>query len=104
MKMVREIPMGILTAVIIELPCNVCGGRFPVTLRQVLLSQEILRHEGGPFPEGAAECPPVAYQGFLLTTDLELDAPASAWVPPNSGLLSSRTRLRRVGMTGASAE
>jgi len=50
----------ILIAAAFELPSNVCGGRFGVTLRQVLLSQGILQHEGCVRADQETECPPSA--------------------------------------------
>jgi hypothetical protein len=46
----------ILIAAAFELPCNACGGRFGVTLRQVLLSQGILQHEGCARADQMTEC------------------------------------------------
>jgi hypothetical protein len=63
--------MDILIAAGIELPCPACGGRFTVTLRQILLSQEILTHEGCPTPEQETECPPALAAGLLDRTAIE---------------------------------
>ncbi len=47
--------MDILEAVEVELPC---GGLYEVTLKQILLSQQMI-HEGCPVPaDYATECPP----------------------------------------------
>jgi hypothetical protein len=35
--------MDILEIVAIEIPCSACGGRYEVTLKQVAVSQEMLR-------------------------------------------------------------
>jgi len=55
--------MDILEMVAIEIPCTACGGRYEVTLKQVLLSQEML-HEGCPV-QVESECPPLAYSGVV---------------------------------------
>jgi hypothetical protein len=55
----------ILTAAFLELPCSACGRHFAVTLRQVLLSQEVLRHEGCAAPDRATECPPAAFRDLI---------------------------------------
>jgi len=55
--------MDILEIVAIEIPCSACGGRYEVTLKQVLLSQEML-HEGCPV-QVESECPPLAYSGVV---------------------------------------
>ena len=53
--------MDILEAIAIELPCFVCGGRYEVSLKHVLLSQQML-HEGCPVPASfTTECPPLYY-------------------------------------------
>lgn len=65
--------MDILTAVAIEFPCDVCGGRRAVSLRQVLLSQDML-HAGCTAPEGERECPPATFAPLMdrgLITELE---------------------------------
>lgn len=54
--------MDILEKVAIEFPCKACGGRYEVTLKQVLLSQEML-HEGCPV-QIVDECPPLVYSGL----------------------------------------
>ncbi len=53
----------ILDFVAIEIPCSACRGRYEVTLKQVLLSQEML-HEGCPV-RVETECPPLAYSGLV---------------------------------------
>ena len=55
--------MDILEAVAVVLPCNSCGGRYEVTLKQILLSQEML-HEGCPV-QVETECPPLACSGLV---------------------------------------
>jgi len=54
--------MDILEKVAIEFPCRACGGRYEVTLKQILLSQEML-HEGCPV-QIVDECPPLVYSGL----------------------------------------
>lgn len=61
--------MDILGAVAIELPCSACGDRYEITLRQILISKQML-HEGCPVPAHfATECPPPYYADLI---DLEL--------------------------------
>ena len=55
--------MDILEIVAIEIPCNACGGRYEVTLKQVSLSQQML-HEGCPV-QVERECPPLFYSGLV---------------------------------------
>jgi hypothetical protein len=55
--------MDILEKLAIEIPCSACGGRYDVTLKQILLSQKML-HEGCPV-QVAEECPPLAYSGLV---------------------------------------
>ena len=55
--------MEILEAVAIAIPCAACGGRYEVTLKQVLLSQEML-HKGCPV-QSVDECPPLSYSGLV---------------------------------------
>lgn len=55
--------MDILERLAIEIPCSACGGRYEITLRQVLLSQKML-HEGCPV-QNVEECPPLAYSGLV---------------------------------------
>ena len=57
--------MDILEAVAIEFPCRVCGDRYQITLKQVLLSQHML-HEGCPVPTHfTTECPPIYYADLV---------------------------------------
>jgi hypothetical protein len=55
--------MDILERLAVEVPCSTCGGRYEVTIKQVLLSQEML-HEGCPV-QNANECPPLAYSELI---------------------------------------
>lgn len=59
----RGHPMNILEAVAIEMPCQACGGRYEVPLKQILLSDEML-HEGCPV-QTVEECPPLTYAGLV---------------------------------------
>jgi len=53
--------MDILEAVAIELRCVSCGAHYEITLRQVLISEQML-HEGCPVPiQFTNECPPLYY-------------------------------------------
>ena len=57
--------MKILEAVAIEFPCRACGDRYEITLKQVLLSKQML-DEGCPVPfHFATECPPQYYADLL---------------------------------------
>lgn len=57
--------MDILEAIAIELPCGSCGSRYQVTVKQVLLSQQML-HEGCPVPAHfTTECPALYYADFV---------------------------------------
>ncbi len=51
--------MDILEAIAIESRCPTCGGQYEVSLRQILLSQNML-HEGCPV-EDQRECPPLFF-------------------------------------------
>ena len=55
--------MDILEKLAIEIPCSACGGRYDVTLKQILLSQQML-HEGCPV-QVVDECPPLAYSRLV---------------------------------------
>ena len=68
--------MDILETLAIEIPCNACGGRYEVTLKQVALSQEML-HEGCPI-RVETECPPLAQSG-LVDQELVLEL-QKVWV------------------------
>ncbi|MBZ0169151.1 hypothetical protein MELA_00151 [Candidatus Methylomirabilis lanthanidiphila] len=74
--------MDILEVIAVELPCNACGDRYEVTLKQILLSQQML-HDGCPIPAHyTTECPPLHYADLadreliegLNRTWLELEA------------------------------
>ncbi len=57
--------MDILEAVEVELPCGSCGGPYEVTLKQILLSPQMI-HEGCPVPANyATECPPIYYADLI---------------------------------------
>jgi hypothetical protein len=61
----EESVMDILEAVAIELPCKACGSPYKVTLKQVLLSREML-HEGCPVSiEFTTECPALYYADLI---------------------------------------
>jgi len=60
----KEGVMDISKAVALELPCNVCGGRYPVTLAQMRLG-ELVRHEGCRDVQGERECLPEGFAGLL---------------------------------------
>ncbi len=53
--------MDILDAIAFELPCSVCGKRYEVTLKQVMISEHMM-HQGCPVPsQFTTECPPLYY-------------------------------------------
>jgi hypothetical protein len=53
--------VNILDVVAVELLCPACKGRYAITLKQVLLSEQML-HQGCPVPmEYTSECPPLYY-------------------------------------------
>lgn len=57
--------MDILEAVAIELRCVACGAHYEITLRQVLISEQML-HEGCPVPiQYTNECTPLYYAGLV---------------------------------------
>ncbi len=61
--------MNILDCVAIRLPCPQCDACYDVPLRDVLLSHEIIAHEGCPASvEGESECPP-AFQRRLFSAN-----------------------------------
>jgi hypothetical protein len=67
--------MDVLRAVAVELPCNQCGRRYEVTLGQILLSQDALRHDC--LARGETECEPL-FDAQLLNHQL-IDAFLDAW-------------------------
>lgn len=56
--------MDIVDHIRIELPCPSCGGRYPLTLAQVLLSQAILLHDGCQ-ARAEDDCPPDFFAPLL---------------------------------------
>lgn len=62
--MSEKMPVDILETVSIELSCVGSKGRYEVTLKQVLLSHEML-HDGCPVPPSfTSECWPLYYADF----------------------------------------
>jgi len=58
-------PVDILEAVAIEYSCAACKERHEITLKQVLLSQQML-HDGCPVPPSfTIECSPLYYADFV---------------------------------------
>ncbi len=51
--------LDLLRRVVVQVPCVACGRHYGVTLRQVLLAQQ-LAHQGCP-ARHEPECPPVVY-------------------------------------------
>ncbi|MGE5245708.1 MAG: hypothetical protein ACM3SQ_15910 [Betaproteobacteria bacterium] len=60
--------LDILEYVSVSVPCGQCGRHYDVTLRQVLLSQDML-HEGCP-ATSPDECMPLTYAGLANETTL----------------------------------
>jgi hypothetical protein len=57
--------MDILDAAAIELACGACGGRYEVSLKQILLSERMM-HQGRPVPsQYTTECPPQYYADLV---------------------------------------
>ena len=71
-----EVTMEILEAVTIELQCAMCGGQYEISLKQILLSQNML-HEGCPV-EDQRECPPL-FHADLADRELILNL-QHAWL------------------------
>ncbi len=63
--------MDLLVTAAIEFPCDVCGGRRAVTLRQILLAQTMLDHEGCAASHGEGECPPAVFAPLVQHDLLE---------------------------------
>jgi hypothetical protein len=57
--------MDLLDAAAIEFGCDVCGGQRAVTLRQILLSQDMLAGDRCLAQEGERECPPMAFASLM---------------------------------------
>ncbi|HKS90772.1 MAG TPA: hypothetical protein VJQ83_02500 [Tepidiformaceae bacterium] len=55
--------MDILTSIAVELPCEECGGKFRVSLGQILLAQEGMRSACDAL--GERECPGFYYAGLI---------------------------------------
>ena len=63
--MMEKMPVDILEAVTIELSCVACRCPYEITLKQVLLSHQML-HDGCPVPPSfTSECPPLYYADFV---------------------------------------
>lgn len=65
----------ILDHVAVSVPCGACEGRYDVTLRHVLLAQDMM-HEGCPVHDDR-ECPPLFYAP--LATCRAIDELRRAW-------------------------
>ena len=53
----------ILEAILVEVPCPACGGRYKVSLAPIVLSQQMLHI--GCNARGESECPPLAYADLV---------------------------------------
>ena len=63
--------MDILDAIAVELPCSACGGRYEVTLKQIMLSEHMM-HQGCPVPnQYTTECPPLYYANLVDRESLQ---------------------------------
>ncbi len=67
-KSIGSAELDILRHVSVSVPCPACGQHYGVTLRQVLLSQQML-HEGCPVAN-ETECPQVTYSALADETAL----------------------------------
>lgn len=64
--------MDIVDVVVVAMPCSACSGEYEVTLRQALLSHEML-HDGCPVSD-ERECPPLDWSRVVdeqLARELE---------------------------------
>lgn len=59
--------LDLLQHLAVRVPCEACGQFYSVSLRQVLLSQQML-HRGCPAED--SECPPVTYAALANETAL----------------------------------
>lgn len=69
--------MNITDAIGIRLSCKACGQAYEVPLRDILMSHDLLEHEGSPISQDA-ECPPIAQ--VLLADDKDIADLLSATV------------------------
>lgn len=58
--------MDILDAVVVKMPCMSCSGQYEVTLKQVVLSHQML-HDGCPVSD-ERECPPLFWSHIVDET------------------------------------
>lgn len=61
--------LDLLRRVAVRVPCPQCAGHYGVTLRQILLAQQLV-HQGCP-ARHEPECPPVIYAGLADKDALE---------------------------------
>lgn len=94
--------MDILEAVAVSMPCNACSNQYELTLRQIVLSQEML-HEGCPVTD-ERECPPLSWS-HVVDEDLAREL-QSIWsrledsVRKAGGELKLPGKERAVGKAG----
>ncbi len=91
--------MDILDAIAIELPCSACGGRYEVSLKQIMLSEQMM-HQGCPVPsQYTTECPP-QYYADLVDREL-IQALQRTWICLEVRAQAAGSRLllrgRRIG-------
>lgn len=65
---VGQAELDILRHVSVSVPCPACGQHYSVTLRQVLLSQQMM-HDGCPVAS-ETECPQATYSGLANEASL----------------------------------
>jgi hypothetical protein len=68
-KPCSEAGHDILEHVAVSVPCSACGDRYSVTLRHVLLAQNLM-HEGCPVHDDR-ECPPLVYAPLAASPAIE---------------------------------
>lgn len=59
----KAVPVNILNAIAVEMPCEQCGGRFHISLGQILVAQEGMRTTCNA--RGERECPAFYYAGLV---------------------------------------
>src|SRR5512144_144163 len=68
--------MNILDAIGIRLSCKSCGQTYEVPLRDIMMSHDLLEHQGCPISEDT-ECPPLAQ--IFLAEDKDISDLKGAW-------------------------
>jgi len=68
--------MDIVDSIGIRLNCRSCGRTYDVPLRDILMSHDLLEHQGCPISEDT-ECPPIAQ--VFLADDKDISDLQRAW-------------------------